>query len=69
MENEKLGDIDAGKAITFEVGKPAEVLIKLVPGKFFWKGEEVTDTEKVYERFCEWLKRSEIANEIKPDVE
>lgn len=30
-------------------------LIRLTSGKFFWKGEEVTDTEKVYERFCEFM--------------
>ena len=34
-------------------------MIKLSEGKFYWKGEEVTDKEKVYERFCEWMGHAE----------
>jgi len=32
-----------------------EVLIKMEEGKFFWKGQEVKDAHRVYERFTEWL--------------
>ena len=30
-------------------------LIRLEKGKFFWKGQEVDDKNKVYERFSEWM--------------
>lgn len=34
---------------------PKEI-IKITEGKFYWKGKEVKDIHKVYERFNEWLK-------------
>ena len=34
--------------------------IRIKKGKFYWKGQEVKDKYKVYERFNEWLKQTEI---------
>ena len=33
-------------------------LIRMAQGKFYWKGKEVKDTKKVYERFNTWLTRA-----------
>jgi len=35
-------------------------IMRIEKGKFFWKGEEVQDTQKVYERFNDWLKLAEV---------
>lgn len=45
------------KQLFFRIGQ--ETLIKVIPGKFYWKGEEVKDTEEIYKRFNEWLKLAE----------
>jgi len=50
-------DTNRKKNIIFGVSRPGEEgkMIKLEEGKFFWKGEEVKDTKKIYERFCKWM--------------
>ena len=35
---------------------PLEELIRISKGTFYWKGEPVEDTQKIHERFCEWMK-------------
>ena len=45
-------------SVPLEDGVEAIELIKLSKGKFYWKGEEVEDKQKVYERFCEWMSRA-----------
>lgn len=40
-------------------GKEINTVMWIKEGKFFWKGEEVTDKYKVYERFNEWLSKAE----------
>jgi len=50
-------DINLPNKMIFSIeedGKFEEVL-KLEKGKFIFKGEEVKDVNKVYERFCEWM--------------
>ena len=42
-----------------EEGKNKEIM-KLEKGSFFWKGEEVKDVNKIYERFSEWMNKSEL---------
>lgn len=54
--NKEKEQIKSG-SIIFECGNPAEELIRLSKGKFFWKGKEVKDINKIYERFNEWLKK------------
>lgn len=66
---EKVNDITIdGKPIEIQKDKPiprfvfyngTEEVILLEAGKFFWKGEEVTDAHKVYERFNDWLTQTE----------
>jgi hypothetical protein len=41
---------------------PKEVM-KISKGKFYWKGQEVEDKYEVYERFNEWLTKSEKRNQ------
>ena len=36
-----------------------EYIMKISQGKFFWKGKEVKDVHKIYERFNDWLTRAE----------
>ena len=33
-----------------------ENVMVLTREKFYWKGEEITDAEQCYKRFCEFLK-------------
>ncbi len=47
----------AKNAISFEIN--SEPIMLLSKGKFFWKGKEVKDIHKVYERFNEWLTKAE----------
>lgn len=47
-----LGDLKS--SITWGLGEEKEIM-KISEGKFYWKGEEVTDAHQVYERFNEWL--------------
>ncbi len=37
------------------VSAETEELIKLAKGKFYWKGKEVKDVNKIYERFSQWM--------------
>ena len=37
-----------------EEGKQKEI-IRISKGKFYWKGKEIDDVHKVYERFNKWL--------------
>ncbi len=41
-----------------------EVIIEITKGKFYWRGKEVKDKYKVYERFNEWLKLYEFKENI-----
>ena len=49
------------KSITFNATHPGGEgeLIRLEKGKFFWKGKEIKDTNKIYERFSEWMAMAE----------
>ena len=49
-----ISEPDSSNTITFSL-KGGEEVIRMVPGKFFYRGEEVEDAQKVYEAFCEWL--------------
>lgn len=56
--NEELkldGSLEKSRSIIFSAGEPSEEMIRLEPGKFFWKGKEVKDINKIYERFSEWM--------------
>jgi|GEM_PF-6075872 len=35
--------------------EPKEAVMRIAKGKFFWKGKEVKDVNKIYERFSEWM--------------
>ena len=47
-----------------ENGKETEIL-RISKGKFYWKGQEVKDRYKIYERFNKWLKMAEEESGIK----
>lgn len=34
-------------------------IMRLEKGKFFWKGQEVKDVNKIYERFSKWMDMAE----------
>lgn len=58
MKNEEVAPGDSLGSIFFRVG--SEELIRLEKGKFFWKGEEVSDAHQVYEKFREFLSEAEV---------
>ena len=62
MENEiKLDEQNANPKIVFTAGKPphSEEILRLEKGKFFYKGKEIEDINKIYERFSEWMDLAE----------
>lgn len=48
--------------IIFNLGNQTKELIRLEKGKFFWKGKEIKDVNKIYERFSEWMNMAEKIN-------
>jgi len=44
-----------GSKIVFYIKEYEEPLILIKKGKFYWKGKEVKDVDKIYERFCRWF--------------
>lgn len=48
--------------VTDGSGSPI-VVMKIEKGKFYWKGEEVEDKYKIYERFNEWMSQAEHVQE------
>ena len=49
--------------ISFFAPTSKEAIMTITKGKFIWKGKEVKDTNKIYERFSEWLAMAEVKND------
>jgi hypothetical protein len=61
LENQVINFAPEPNEIVFTVsieGK-RKTIIKISKEKFYWRGKEVKDTKKVYERFNEWLTMAE----------
>jgi len=41
--------------LSFYFNNEKEPILVISKGKFIWKGKEIKDTKKIYERFNEWL--------------
>lgn len=46
--------------IYFWVNGDPKPIMKIVSGKFYWKEEEIDDIHNVYDRFNEWLGKTEV---------
>lgn len=57
------GNVGMGKVVpptlSFSLVNKSEPTLVMKEGKFIWKGQEVKDVHKIYERFNEWLTKAE----------
>jgi hypothetical protein len=49
--------------IFFTIENDPNPIMVISKGKFIWKGKEVKDIHKIYERFNEWLTEAEVTYE------
>ena len=62
MTNEQKFEVrDDGPSDIKFIDPDDNTLITLSKGTFYWKGEAVEDTAKVYERFTEWMDSAEVS--------
>ena len=53
-------DLVAANSIYFKLDNEVKPIMKISNGKFYWKDEEIDDIHNVYERFNEWLTKTNL---------